>query len=287
MADPRFNVQGTDQNTLASLDPIWDNIRQEATKQAGMEPTLASYLHAGILSHDTLESALAFILAQKLSNDDLRAITLRDVFAQAFNEDPRIPHVIRADLAAVYERDPACHNYLDPLIFFKGFHAIQAYRVAHHLWKNERHTLAKYLQSRVSACFSLDIHPAARIGRGIMIDHGHAIVIGETAVIGDDCSLLHGVTLGGTGKATGDRHPKIENGVLIGAGAKILGDIRVGHCSKVASGSVVLRDVPPNSTVAGVPARIVGASPCAEPARAMDQDLPVAEMLKNQPDYSI
>ncbi len=287
MADPRFNIQGRPRSEVSTLDPIWENVREDAAREAHGEPTLAGYLHASILSHDTLESALAGILAQKLSHDELRAIGLRDLFEEVFVNDPRIPHIIRADLSAVHERDPACHNFLDPLIFFKGFHAIQGYRAAHHLWKNGRHALAKFLQSRISACLSLDIHPAARIGRGIMIDHGHAIVIGETAVLGDDCSLLHGVTLGGTGKETGQRHPTIENGVLIGAGAKILGDIRVGHCSKVASGSVVLRDVPPNSTVAGIPAKIVGTSPCAEPARAMDQDIPMDDGPADDLDYTI
>jgi serine O-acetyltransferase len=177
----------------------------------------------------------------------------------------------RADLAAVYDRDPACGRYMEPLLYFKGFHALAVHRFAHALWTLGRRDFALYLQSQSSKMFSVDINPATRIGNGIMIDHGHGIVIGETATIGDNVSILQGVTLGGTGKETGDRHPKVSDNVLIGAGAKVLGNIRIGECSRVAAGSVVLKDVPPNSTVAGVPAKIVGPAGCPEPARSMDQ----------------
>ncbi|MDX5361861.1 MAG: serine O-acetyltransferase [Alphaproteobacteria bacterium] len=276
-----FNVEGR-RAELKELDPVWSRVREEAEVQVQAEPLLASLIHATVLSHASLESALSYTLAHKLANEDMRSMALRAVFDEAFGDDPRIAHAVRADVVAVFDRDPACAAYLDPLLYFKGFQALQSYRAAHWLWKRGRRALARYLQSRISETFGVDIHPAARIGRGIMIDHATGVVIGETAVVGDDCSLLHGVTLGGTGKEAGDRHPKIGRGVLIGAGASVLGNIRVGHCSRVASGSVVLADVPPNSTVAGVPARVVGRSGCAEPARAMDQSIPVDE-----PDYSI
>ena len=177
----------------------------------------------------------------------------------------------RADLVAVYERDPACHRMLQPIMYFKGYQAVQAYRIGHHLWKTGNLDLAYFVQMRVSEIFGIDIHPAARLGRGIMIDHAHSIVIGETAVVGDNVSMLHSVTLGGTGKEEEDRHPKIGDGVLIGAGAKVLGNIRVGNCSRIAAGSVVLHEVPPCKTVAGVPARIVGEAGCDQPATSMDQ----------------
>jgi serine O-acetyltransferase len=189
----------------------------------------------------------------------------------AFDAEPELAAAVRADLAAVRDRDPACKRFVEPLLFFKGFQALTAQRVAHWLWGHGRRDLALYLQMRMSERFSVDIHPAARLGRGIMIDHGHSIVIGETAVVGDEVSMLHGVTLGGTGKETGDRHPKIGRGVLIGAGAKILGNIRVGEFSRIAAGSVVLKEVPPCKTVAGVPARVVGDGGCDCPSRAMDQ----------------
>ncbi len=181
----------------------------------------------------------------------------------------------RADILAVYDRDPACHRYVEPLLYLKGFQALQTYRMAHRLYMSGRKDFAYYLQSRSSMIFGCDIHPNARIGRGIMIDHAHSIVIGETAVIEDNVSLLHSVTLGGTGKEDGDRHPKVRHGCLIGAGASILGNIEIGHCSRVAAGSVVLHDVPPNRTVAGVPAKVVGYAGCSEPSRIMDQLLPV------------
>jgi serine O-acetyltransferase len=195
---------------------------------------------------------------------------LREIADEAYGEDEAIGQAARADIAAVFERDPACHRMLEPILYFKGFQAVQAYRIAHWLWRQGRADLAYFIQMRMSEQFGVDIHPAARIGKGIMIDHAHSIVIGETAVVGDNVSMLHSVTLGGTGKADGDRHPKIGDGVLIGAGAKVLGNIRVGHCSRIAAGSVVLHEVPPCTTVAGVPARVVGEAGCAQPAVSMD-----------------
>jgi serine O-acetyltransferase len=209
----------------------------------------------------------------KLASGEMSEQILREIADRAFEADPELGAAARSDLMAVFERDPACHRFLQPLLFFKGYQAVQAYRVGHWLWKSGGTDLAYFVQMRVSEVFGVDIHPAARIGKGIMIDHAHSIVIGETAVVGDNVSMLHSVTLGGTGKEDGDRHPKIGDGVLIGAGAKVLGNITVGRCSRIAAGSVVLEDVPPNSTVAGVPARVVGKAGCAQPALSMDQIL--------------
>jgi serine O-acetyltransferase len=196
---------------------------------------------------------------------------LHKTFHEVLEAEPSLGDTFRADLMAVAKRDPACSRMIEPLLYFKGFHALESYRIAHWLFKAGRKDFALYLQSLTSRFLQVDIHPAAKIGRGIMLDHATGIVIGETAAIGDNCSLLHGVTLGGTGNEKGDRHPKIGRGVMIGAGAKILGNIEVGDCARVAAGSVVLKDVPPRTTVAGVPAREIGASGCEEPALAMDQ----------------
>jgi serine O-acetyltransferase len=232
---------------------------------------LASYLHEAVLRHRSLEASLSFILACKLETICLTAIGLVDVLREALGSSLAIGVATRRDLTAVVERDPAARNFATPLLHFKGFQALQAHRVAHALWHQGRHALAHHLQSRVSEVFAVDIHPAAVIGKGVLIDHGTGVVIGETAVVGDDVSMLHGVTLGGTGKESGDRHPKVGNGVLIGAGAKILGNIRIGPGSKIAAGSVVLVDVPPHRTVAGVPARVVGVPGANEPALQMNQ----------------
>ncbi len=255
------------------LDPLWDTIRSESRQEAEREPVLASFLHATILNQDTLESALGFHLANKLDCPALPAMLIREVIEEALRAEPAIGQAIRADLQAVRERDSACGSLLTPLLFFKGFHALQAYRVAHWLWQQGRTSLALFLQSRISAVFAVDIHPAARIGKGIMFDHATGIVIGETAVVEDNVSIMQSVTLGGTGKEAGDRHPKVRKGVLISAGAKILGNITIGECAKVGAGSVVLKDVPPRTTVAGVPARVVGDSNCAQPALDMDHKL--------------
>lgn len=255
----------------ANQDPIWAAIRREVTEQVAREPLLGSFLHATILNHSQLENALSFHLAGKLESQNLPSMLVRELIEEALAADPDIGAAVRADLQAVRDRDPASQGYSQPFLYFKGFQALQSYRVAHWLWGQERRGLALYLQSRISEVFGVDVHPAARIGRGVLIDHGTSVVIGETSVIEDDVSMLHEVTLGGTGKETGDRHPKVRRGVLIGAGAKILGNVEIGHCAKVGAGSVVLDHVPPHHTVAGVPARIVGRPQEEEPARAMDQ----------------
>jgi serine O-acetyltransferase len=252
---------------------VWSQLRIEATEAAAQEPLLASYLHASILHHDKIEDALSYHLAQKLGHGDLPALQLRDVIRDAFNSDPALVAAATRDMRVVRERDPACRTYLQPFLFFKGYGGLQAYRVAHWLWGQDRRVLAYHLQSRISELFAVDIHPNAKIGSGVFIDHAHGIVIGETAVVDDDVSMLHSVTLGGTGKVGGDRHPKIRRGVMIGAGAKVLGNIVVGEDARIAAGSVVLSDVPARCTVAGVPAKPVG-GPCSEglkPAETMEQ----------------
>jgi serine O-acetyltransferase len=264
------------QQKIAGVDPVWTRILEEAAKAVAEEPLLGGLIHGCILHHHTLEKALAYRMAQKLASGEMSEQLLREIADEAYADDPSLGVAARADIMAVFDRDPACHRYIQPLLFFKGFQAVQAYRVGHWLWRQGRRDFAYFVQMRVSEVFGVDIHPAARIGKGIMIDHAHSIVVGETAVVGDNVSMLHSVTLGGTGKETEDRHPKIGDGVLIGAGAKVLGNIRVGHCSRIAAGSVVLEEVPPCKTVAGVPARIVGEAGCDQPAMRMDHLLPGA-----------
>jgi len=254
-------------------DNIWQTIREEVLTEAEREPILASFLHATILKHKSLEDAISFHLASKLSTSNLPAMIVREVIDEAFEDDPQIGEAIRTDLRAIRNRDPASKSYFEPLLHFKGFHALQSYRIAHWLWIKDRCALALYLQNRISEVFCVDVHPAARIGTGILIDHGTSVVIGETAVIEDNVSLLHEVTLGGTGKQTGDRHPKVRHGVLIGTGAKILGNVEIGEGAKIGAGSVVLDDVPPHCTVVGVPARVVGIPTVDEPALEMDHNL--------------
>jgi serine O-acetyltransferase len=249
---------------LQPVDPIWSAVREEATEAVARDPLLAAFLYATILNQESLEDAVIHRLAERLDHQDLGADIIRQTFKAMHEANPDWSSIVRVDIQAYYDRDPACDRFLMPVLYFKGFHAIQTHRLAHWLWNQGRKDFALYLQSRSSAVFQTDINPAARIGR----------VVGETAVIEDDVSMLHGVTLGGTGKAGGDRHPKIRYGVLIGAGAKILGNIEIGHCSKVAAGSVVLASVPHNKTVAGVPARVVGETGCDHPSRQMDQLLP-------------
>ena len=253
--------------------PVWAALRNEAAHAAQTEPGLASLLNAVILKHQRLAQALSYQLARKLGDQELRAMGVREIAEEAYAADPSLISTAELDLRAVFERDPACNGYVQPFLFFKGFQALQIHRVAHWLWTQERETLAFYLQSRVSELFQVDINPAARIGSGVFVDHGTGIVIGETAVIGDDVSMLQGVTLGGTGAERGDRHPKIGNGVLLGAGAKVLGNITIGDYAKIASGSVVLKPVPAGCTAAGVPARLVNCPTCAEPSKTMDQTL--------------
>jgi serine O-acetyltransferase len=259
--------------TPQSTPPVWAALRNEAAHAAQKEPGLASLLHATILKHEDLASSLSYQLARKLGDQELRAMSLREHAEEAFRSDPSLIAAAEADLEAVFERDPACRGYMQPFLFFKGFQALQAHRVAHWMWNQDRQTLAFYLQSRMSEVFQVDINPATRIGKGVFIDHGTGIVIGETAVIGDDVSMLQGVTLGGTGAERGDRHPKIGRGVLLGAGAKVIGNITIGDYAKVASGAVVLKDVPPGCTAVGVPARLVNCPTCEEPARSMDHTL--------------
>lgn len=259
---------------IGTVDPIWAAVRDEAEEVIAKERALGGFIYATILSHSRLEDAVCHRLAQRLNHSDVDAALIGQIFADVLEAKPELGGYFRADLAAVFDRDPACTRYIEPLLYFKGFHALVVHRFAHQLWSAGRRDFALYLQSQSSRIFATDIHPAARIGKGIFIDHATGIVIGETAVVGDDVSMLHNVTLGGNGKETGDRHPKIGNNVLLAAGAKVLGNIHVGHCSKVAAGSVVLRDVPNNKTVAGVPAKIVGDSGCPEPGRSMNQGLP-------------
>ena len=256
-----------------SLDPIWHKIRREAETIAAHEPMMGSLAHQAVLHHATFEEALSYRIASKLATDEMSPMLMRELVEQAISEDSNVIASARADLMAVYERDPACERYVQPLLYFKGYLAVQSHRVAHALWRAGRKDLALWIQMRVSEMFSIDIHPAARVGRGLMIDHAHGIVVGETAAIGDDVSMLHNVTLGGTGKEGGDRHPKIGDGVLIGAGAKVLGNIKVGNCSRVAAGSVVLQEVPPCKTVAGIPAKIVGEAGCDQPSVSMNHML--------------
>lgn len=257
--------------TKTKNDPIWEKIRAEATEDSRLEPMLASFLYSVVLNHRTLEDALSFILASKLGSSTVPAVTLRDLIDDAFQHDAHIGVALRADIEAVITRDPACRGYSQPLLYFKGYHSIQSHRVAHYYWQQDRKPLALYLQSQISEVFAVDIHPGARLGKGLLFDHATSIVIGETAVIGDDFSMLHEVTLGGTGKAGGQRHPKIGKGVLIGAGAKVLGNVTIGEGAKIGAGSVVLDDVPPHCTVAGVPAKPVGYPAHALPALEMDQ----------------
>jgi serine O-acetyltransferase len=258
---------------LGRSDPLFARVRIEAEEAARRDPALASFLMTAILNHDTLEHAVVHRVAERLDHRDAPGALIRQAYEDVIARDSSIGVAFRADMVAVIDRDPACLRLMEPLLYFKGFHALQTHRLAHALLKSGRRDFALYLQSRASSVFGVDINPAAQIGKGIFLDHATSLVVGETTVIDDDVSILQGVTLGGTGKETGDRHPKIRHGVLIGAGAKILGNIEIGHCARVAAGSVVLSAVPHNKTVAGVPARIVGEAGCAEPARDMNQIL--------------
>src|SRR6266567_47683 len=258
-------------SALDIVDPVWARIRGEAEEIVRREPELAAFIYSTILHHDRLEAAVVHRITQRLDHPDVSAELIRHAYEDALEDDPAVGAAFRVDIVATVERDPATGRCIEPVLYFKGFHAIQTHRLAHWLWQKGRKDFAYYLQSRSSAVFQTDIHPAAPIGRGIFLDHATGLVVGETAVIEDDVSILHGVTLGGTGKDHGDRHPKIRHGVLIGAGAKILGNIEVGHCSKIAAGSVVLSPVPHNKTVAGVPARVVGETGCDQPSRTMEQ----------------
>ena len=258
---------------LSTVDPVWTRIRDEAEEIVQREPELATFIYSTVLHHTRLEDAVVHRIAERLDHTALSGDLIRQAYLEAIRLDPDFGNAFRADLVAVFDRDPATSRFIDPLLYFKGFHAIQAHRLAHWLYNSGRKDFAYYIQSRSSAEFQTDINPAAKIGRGIFLDHATGLVVGETAVIEDNVSILHGVTLGGTGKENEDRHPKIRHGVMIGAGAKILGNIEVGHCARIAAGSVVVKPVPNNVTVAGVPAKIVGEAGCAEPSRTMNQML--------------
>jgi serine O-acetyltransferase len=253
------------------LDPVWSKLKAEAEEARAREPSLAGLVLGTILQQPGLESAVAHRIAERLDHSDLPAALIRQAFSAFIEAQPAFREILRADIGAVIDRDPACERVIEPVLYFKGFQAIETHRLAHWLWQNGRRDFALYLQSRSSAVFQVDIHPAAHFGKGIFLDHATGLVVGETASVGDDVSILQGVTLGGTGKEDGDRHPKVRKGVLIGAGAKILGNIEVGHCARIAAGSVVLKEVPPCTTVAGVPAKVLGEAGCAEPSRAMNQ----------------
>lgn len=266
-------MTGTSEQSQSS-DPIWTALRAEAWSEAEREPYLNKFLTEAILQSRSLEDALSRILMHKLTSECLSPELLRCSIDRAFAECPTIGPAIRRDLQAVRDRDPTSRGFLMPFLFFKGFQALQAHRVAHWFWNQGRQLLAVHLQNRISEVFGVDIHPAARIGSGILLDHATSIVIGETAVVEDNVSILHEVTLGGTGKVSGDRHPKVRYGVLIGAGAKVLGNIEIGAGAKIGAGSVVLDPVPPHCTVAGVPAKIVARAGIGEPALEMDQMFP-------------
>src|SRR5689334_5016660 len=271
--------------TAAVTDALWARLRREAEEAYEREPKLAPLFFDSILNQPSFETAVFHRVAARLRNDVVSLPLIVQAFAKACADDPCIVEAAKADIAAVLDRDPACSRLIEPLLYFKGFHAIQAHRLNHWLWHHGERDFALYLQSRSSEVFQTDIHPAARFGHGIFLDHATGLVVGETAEVGDDVSMLQGVTLGGTGKEAGDRHPKIARGVMIGAGAKILGNIVVGENARIAAGSVVLRPVPPHATVAGVPARIVRTQTPDHPSQTMDQVL--SELSYESFDYTI
>ena len=263
--------------SVKTVTDVWNALQVEAQSLINGEPLLSNFFQTTITSHSSLRSALSYLLAEKLADDVVPADAMRKIFEVAYSADPGLIDAACADLLAVYTRDAAANDYSTVLLYFKGFHALQSYRVANHMWSNGRASLATYLQSRISSTLQVDIHPAAKIGKGVMFDHATGIVVGETCIIEDEVSILQSVTLGGTGKESGDRHPKIRAGVLIGAGAKILGNIEVGKGAKVGANSVVLDPVLPHTTVAGVPAKVVGCAISDKPALDMDQGLTPTE----------
>ena len=269
----RYNRELATESNMADIaaGSLWQAIRQEVKLRADFEPIMSTFFHATVLNHDTFEGALSFLLASKLDSIVVSSMAIREIFDEAYRKDPTIIRAAEIDIMAVRSRDPACNSYSTPLLFYKGFHALQSHRVAHWLWSQDRHSLAFYLQNQMSAIFGVDIHPAAQIGCGIMFDHATGVVIGETSIVEDDVTMLHGVTLGGSGKEQGDRHPKVRHGVLIGASASIIGNIEIGEGAKVGAGSVVMKDVPEHVTVAGVPAEIVGRPKGNSPAEDVDQ----------------
>ena len=252
-------------------EKLWIKVKFEASEVLSNEPMLSPIINRVILNHNCLEQAIIYQLSHKISSKDIANKVIKNILEEAYRADDTLIKSTELDLLAVFDRDPACVSLIHPILFFKGFIALQAYRISNWLWNENRTNMAYFIQSQISEVFGIDIHPGAIIGNGIMIDHGHSIVIGETSVIGNNVSILHSVTLGGTGKEDQKRHPTIEDGVLLGAGAKILGDIKIGFCSKIASGSVVLQSIPPQKTAAGVPAKVVGDTGCSEPSVTMDQ----------------
>lgn len=253
------------------MSKLWQDILQEAAQASSAEPALASFYFASILNHDSLAAALAFNLALRLDTATVPAAVICELCEQALAADKHISEAIEADILAYFERDPACDSYSRPLLYFKGYQAIQAQRVAHWLWHQGRRSLALYIQNLCSRVFDVDIHPAAQIGYGVMLDHATGLVIGETARVGNNVSLLHGVTLGGSGCQSCQRHPQVNDGVLVAAGARLFGAITIGEGSKIAAGSVVLADVAAHTTVAGVPARAIGRPQVEQPALDMNQ----------------
>ena len=256
---------------MSAVDPIWGFIKKEAQQLASEEPLLADFFQRAVLQYNSLEAVVGHVLAETFTSSSMSSEDIQKVIAEVLRDEPKIGISIRRDIEAAFHRDAACQYYLMPLIYFKGFQALQLYRISHWLWNNKRYSFALFLQNNISERFAVDIHPAAKIGDGIMIDHATGLVIGETAVVGNDVSILHSVTLGGSGCHQGDRHPKIGDGVLLAAGAKVLGNITVGEGVKVGAGSLELESVPDHVTVAGVPATIVGKPAEQNPALEMDQ----------------
>ncbi len=255
------------------LDLVWQNIQEEAHRIAKSEHRLASLMEDIFISRKSIACSVAARLSRKLAREDMTRDELLPLLQEILIEHPELVSSMASDLIAIDERDPACHSLTQPLLYYKGFLALATYRLGHQMWKNDRHDLAYYFQSLASEVFGVDIHPAARLGCGIFFDHATSVVIGETSIVEDNVSILHEVTLGGTGKTSGNRHPIVRSGVMIGAGSKILGRVEIGKGSKIGAGSVVLDDVAPHKTVAGVPAVVVGTSPSENPAEAMDQSL--------------
>ena len=272
----RYALELAEENKIAEIaeaGSLWQAMRREVQARADFEPIMATFFHATVLNHDSFEDALSYLLASKLDSSVVSSMAIREIMQEAYNAEPAVIRAAEIDIKAIRARDPACNSYSTPFLFYKGFQALQVHRVAHWLWHHDRHSLAFYLQSQVNVIYNVDIHPAAQIGCGIMLDHATGVVIGETAVVEDDVSMLHGVTLGGTGKESGDRHPKVRQGVLIGANASIIGNLEIGAGAKVGAGSVVMKDVDPHVTVAGVPAKVVGTPNGDCPAKDMEQDL--------------
>lgn len=270
----RYEAELAQESNIAELrtaGSLWQAIRHEVGLRADFEPIMATFFQATVLNHDTMEGSLSFLLASKLDSSVVSSMAIREIIQEAMAGEPAILRAAEIDIKAIRHRDPACNSYSTPYLFYKGFHALQIHRVSHWLWQQERHSLAFFLQNQLSTMFGVDIHPAATIGCGIMFDHATGLVIGETAVIEDDVSILHGVTLGGTGKDQGDRHPKVRRGVMIGANASIIGNIEIGEGAKVGAGSVVMKDVPCHTTVVGVPAEVIGRPDCDCPANTMNQ----------------